>query len=59
MYVCALTAGAVLVEHKALRYVSVDLPPVSCRAGDGGGGVDQREREREREREKAGTLIVF
>lgn len=47
MHVCALTAGAVLVEHKALRYVSVDLPPVSCRAGDGGGGVDQRERELE------------
>lgn len=42
---CAPTAGAVLVKHKALRYVSVDLPPVSCRAGDGGGGVDQRERE--------------
>lgn len=47
------------MKHKALRYVSVDLPPVSCRAGDGGGGVDQRERERERVGGKAGTLIVF
>ncbi len=47
MCVCALTSGAVLVKHKALRYVSVDLPPVSCRAGDGGGWADERERELE------------
>lgn len=53
MYVCALTVGAVLVKHKALRYVSVDLPPVSCKAGDGGGGVDERERERELEEKLA------
>lgn len=45
------------MKHKALRYVSVDLPPVSCRAGDGGGGAD--ERERERVGGKAGTLIMF
>lgn len=59
MYVCvcmcAFTAGTVLVKHKALRYVSVDLPPVSCRAGEDGGRAGQRERDGG----KAGTLIVL
>ena len=53
MCVCACVIGNVLEKHNALRYVSVDPQPVSCRREWGKG-----RRERERESEQASRKAV-